>query len=277
MSALLEFLDVYPYREKRTFDTDISHPWKTGSVDEAVKRLKRLAGCILLRRPKATVQLPPKRDMACHVDFHSSEQQLYQEVRSQTIARLDEALHENQRSSGAISFVSVLQQNEAMRMVCNLGLLYPTRHDASLGKGKMPEIDIWPGNAQRGFDLRLQMGNVECHFCSHTLDANVDPLGGMESKKLLFTQCLKVLCQECTQKLSRRSNAVDCGHNSPCPTAPVSMSASSLEESPVMVSPATIIGSGYLPTKVKALIEDLNGLPGDVKWYVFLRAAVSSL
>ncbi|KAH8652844.1 SNF2 family N-terminal domain-containing protein [Ilyonectria robusta] len=269
LAALLKFLNVYPYNEKRVFDADISHPWKAGNADEAVKRLKRLAGCLLLRRPKGTVQLPPRHDRACHVEFQPVERELYDQVRTQAIARFDEALLQGNHETRTASFVSVLQQIEAMRMVCNLGLLYPSRHDTSSMTGKMPDMDNWQETAQRGFNLRFEMGSILCHYCPCTLDATCNPLGDTESTKPLFAQCLRFICSSCVQGLAHRIQALGCGHNPPCPMAPVSTSASSLEESPLQISLGNVVGSAYLPTKVKALVEDLQALPGDVKCVVF--------
>ncbi|KAK5653426.1 hypothetical protein OQA88_8911 [Cercophora sp. LCS_1] len=124
LAALLKFLNVYPYSEKRVFDADISHHWKSGNDGEAVKRLKRLAGCLLLRRSKGTVQLPPRHDQVCHVEFQPQERELYNQLRTRAIARIDDSLLAvNRGVDTATSFISILQQIEAMRMVCNLGLL----------------------------------------------------------------------------------------------------------------------------------------------------------
>src|SRR5262249_50738883 len=85
LATLLKFLKVYPYSEKRAFEADISYVWKSGNVDEAVKRLKRLSGCLLLRRPKEIVPLPPRHDFQCPVDFMPAERHLYEDIRTQAI------------------------------------------------------------------------------------------------------------------------------------------------------------------------------------------------
>ncbi|KAH8706219.1 SNF2 family N-terminal domain-containing protein [Ilyonectria robusta] len=269
LAALLKFLNVYPYNDKRVFDVDISHLWKTDNADEAVKRLKRLAGCLLLRRPKGTIELPARHDRACYVEFQPREREFYDQVKSQAIARFDEALIQGNPEPRTLSFVSVLQQIEAMRMVCNLGLLYPSRHTSSSMTGKMSEVDDWQNTAQRAFSLRFEMGSLQCHYCPYTVDAGYNPLSDTESTKPLFTQCMRLICSSCMQGLSHKTQALGCGHNPPCPMATVSISTASLEESPLQISLSNVVGSAYLPTKVKALIEDLQTLPGDVKCVVF--------
>lgn len=240
LAALVKFLRVYPYSEKRLFDADISQPWKDGRADEAVKRLKRLAGCLVLRRPEATVQLPPRRDRAYYVELQPKERELYNQVRTQARQRLDD------KSS---SFTSVLQQIEAMRMVCNLGLLYPTRHDAS-------GMDQWQDAAQSVLNFCWQMGGIQCHKCS----CNPDATGcDVDSSRATFSRCLRFICSNCFQ------GPPGCGHGPSCPTAYVSTSTSVLEEPSIPVSLSDSMASAYRPTKVRALVEDLKTLPGDVK------------
>ena len=110
------------------------------------------------------------------------------------------------------------------------------------------------------------MGNIKCHYCSCNLGAASNPLGDTELTKSFFARCLRFICSSCIQGLAHRIKALGCGHNPPCPMAPVSTSASSLEEPPIPIPLDNVLGSGYFPTKVKALVEDLQALPGDVKW-----------
>ncbi|KAI8195213.1 alpha-1 6-mannosyltransferase subunit [Colletotrichum sp. SAR 10_65] len=116
LATLLKFLSVYPYNEKRVFDADISHMWKTGHTEEAVKRLKRLAGCLLLRRPRNTVELPPRRDLVYHIELQPEERELYNQIRTQTITQIDKFLLQGSQIQGATSSFSVLQQIVGMSL-----------------------------------------------------------------------------------------------------------------------------------------------------------------
>ncbi|KAJ4416320.1 hypothetical protein N0V85_002329 [Neurospora sp. IMI 360204] len=121
LATLLKFLRIYPYSDKRCFDADITHLWKNGQAEEALKRLKRLAGCLILRRPRTTIQLPARRDLQCPVEFLPVERELYQEIRTKTIERPDELLYaDNADAVRPPSYVNVLQQIKAMRMVKSL-------------------------------------------------------------------------------------------------------------------------------------------------------------
>ncbi|KAK0724038.1 SNF2 family N-terminal domain-containing protein [Lasiosphaeris hirsuta] len=267
LAALLKFLGVYPYSEKRVFDTDISQVWKSGDADEAVKRLKRLAGCLLLRRPKAIIQLPQRHDQACYVEFNSQERELYDQVRTQVIARIDESL--NHGTQAALSFVSILQQIEAMRMICNLGLLYPSRHDISNQFTKTPEAADWHKIAQSAFISRSAIGPVQCRSCPFLLDTACNPLGDTDSVESLFARCLLFTCSTCVKKMSKKPNAPSCEHIPPCPIAIVSTSPSQLEEPHLPMTLGNLRDSAYRPAKVTALIKDLQSLPSNVKCVVF--------
>ncbi|KAK3345803.1 SNF2 family N-terminal domain-containing protein [Lasiosphaeria hispida] len=266
LAALLKFLGVHPYSEKRVFDADISHVWKFGNADAAVKRLKRLAGCLLLRRPKGIIQLPERHDQALYVEFSSQERELYDQVRTQVIARIDESLT---YGSQVASFVSILQQIEAMRMICNLGLLYPNRHDMSNQSSKTPDMEDWHNLAQRGFNLRFDMGPIQCHSCSFALDTTSNPIGEADLTDSLFARCWRFICPTCVKKTSKKLNSLSCGHVPPCPIASVSASPSKLEEPPVLLTLGSLGDSAYRPTKVTALIKDLKSLPSNVKCVVF--------
>lgn len=263
LAALLRFLGIYPYSEKRVFDADISHLWKTGKADEAVKRLKRLAGCLLLRRPKGIVQLPPRQDQALYVEFDHRERELYDQARTRVIARIDESLRIGTQVTS--SFVSILQQIEAMRMICNLGLLYPSRHDTPHEPSRAVESDDWQDLAQSAFNYHFDMVPVQCHSCSFALDQRCNPFADVETVKPLFSRCWRFICSSCAQQATRRIAASNCGHVPPCSIAPVSASPLRLEESPLSLSLDKLREISYYPTKVKALIEDLEGQSSDVK------------
>lgn len=262
LATLLKFLKVYPYSEKTSFEADISYVWKSGSVDEAIKRLKRLAGCLLLRRPKGIIQLPPRRDFKYTVDLAPAERQLYDEIRAQVIAQVDQASLQYANSTKTISFINVLQQIEAMRMVCNLGLYYRTRHEVSKLWSKLPDTDNWDLIAQRAFNLRREMDQIQCHHCASALET-IETLQGdpTEQRQPRFSRCLRLICSACA--------LMGCGHNPSCPVTCISTNDSTVEEPSIPVVPGTGLGGALwagLPTKVAMLLEDLQRIPGDEKW-----------
>ncbi|KAL7799056.1 SNF2 family N-terminal domain-containing protein [Trichoderma ceciliae] len=265
LTALLKFLQVYPYSEEHRFNTDISHLWKIGKVDEAVKRLKRLAGCILLRRPKTVIQLPPRHDFQRYVELASAERELYQTVKMRTISHIEQALSAGGKLGGTHSYANMLQRIEAMRMICNLGLYYRVRYDLEAYNEQASQN--WIEAAQRMFNIRRGISSIQCRLCSCVADSIENALDEAGPPTMsLFSQCLEFVCSTC---VSARTNSVvlkSCSHTIICPVATISTDIFETDDA----SNLTLNQLGAeLPTKVSMLIDDLQNQPHDVKCIVF--------
>ncbi|KAJ8128622.1 hypothetical protein O1611_g5012 [Lasiodiplodia mahajangana] len=254
LASLLRFIRAYPYTDPKQFDTDVSRPWKSGEDEDAVKRLKRLSACLLLRRPKAAIDLPPRRDLVCKVDFTLEEREAYDKIRHQTITNLDEAFGNNTSPSRSHVYVNVLQQIESLRLFSNLGLHYLSRHTKLSPKSLEPEH--WNSNAQRTFNSQREMTSIF-----------YDTAHPAESAQ--FTSCLQFVCSECASKNHLSGKVVSCGHKPRCPVAPVLTSGVALEEVEHLITPPIQAVPLRLPSKIKAFIDDIRGVPGDVKCVVF--------
>jgi hypothetical protein len=265
LAALLKFIRAHPYDDQKRFDADISHLWKVDDAEEAVKRLKRLSRCLILRRAKKTIDLPPRRDVKCPVDFNKAEKALYDSIRLQTITKIDDALLNDTELSKSGVYVNFLQQIESMRLVCNLGLHYHTRH----GKASSDVKIDWPANAQKAFNIQREMETVICSQCSSTIEMTEGLLDDtLLQDSPLFSRCLQYACAECAHKLRITGYKMVCGHTPRCPIAPVSASNNELEEtfsqSLGRKRDQSMRDSG-LPSKVEVLVSDLKALPLDVK------------
>ncbi|EYB23040.1 hypothetical protein FG05_30596 [Fusarium graminearum] len=263
LASLFKFIRVYPYTDRKCFDADISRLWKTGEYQEAINRLKRLSKCLILRRDKGTVSLPPRKDMQCPVDFSPEERSLYDNLRQDTVVIIDEATNCDSDSVKPGSYANVLQQIESLRLVCNVGLHYHTRHE-KVAKN-IPEANKWTKIAQTTFNMEREMVPTLCLRCSSASDITETISEGptTTSQNPLFFSCLRFICAECTQSSGQN---LECGHNPRCAVAQVSTSGQSLETSLSDVQPQTDIG---LPSKVKALITDIRNLPPHEKCIVF--------
>ncbi|KAF4465801.1 alpha- -mannosyltransferase [Fusarium albosuccineum] len=268
LATLFKFTRAYPYTDRGCFEADISRLWKCGEYEEAVKRLKRLSACLLLRRPKGTINLPLRRDMQCPVDFSQEERALYNKLRQKAIVSIDDALKIDGDTSRAGIYVNVLQQIESLRLVCNLGLHYLTRHEKTSNASQ--KAQSWASVAQHAFNIQREMGPVVCAQCSCVLEITetlFDDTSFAQQRHQFFS-CLIFVCAECAQRNIQANRIVGCGHNPRCAQAQVSTSVGDLECS-LDEQPREETGHVNLPSKVEALITDMRTLPPHEKCIIF--------
>ncbi|KAH0430151.1 hypothetical protein CcaCcLH18_05855 [Colletotrichum camelliae] len=270
LATLVKFIRVHPYTDTRQFDTDLSRLWKSGEDEKAVQRLQYLSSCLLLRRPKTTINLPSRHDKLCAVDFTKDERMVYDQMRQQAIQSIETALQSDSGSEApkvGTYYVNVLQQIESLRLFCNLGLGYQTRHEK-------PKVDgpSWSDIAQQCFNMERQRGVMICFCCSSVLELTETILDDSETTTHLpqLFQCLKFACGECSKIHSEARQRLACDHNPTCSMAPVSLGSNTLENIPHMTSFET--GSrapAVVSSKVKALVADIKSLAPGVKSIVF--------
>ncbi|KAL7917884.1 SNF2 family N-terminal domain-containing protein [Trichoderma austrokoningii] len=271
LTTLLNFLRVYPYSNRKQFDADFTNLWKEGNADEALKRLKKLAAYLILRRTQNTIQLPLRRDLQCAVEFTEGERVVYEEIRNTTIARIDDILYDSSDDARPLEYINVLQQIEAMRMVCNLGLHYHGRR--KLGAVAQKKLDNWTTDAQQTFNLQGEIGGMQCRYCFAVSDTSASLLNDTQSQQpLQLSKCLQLICFDCVSM----KRPIDCGHSPPCDFAGVYLNPNSLEETSLSLSlnsfeRAASSSSQNLkfPPKVVALVGQLKALPPGVKSVVF--------
>lgn len=203
--------------------------------------------------------------MRCPVDFSKAERAVYDDIKNTTLAKMDEIiLHESELATSGM-FVNFIQQIESMRLVCNLGLHYLTRHDAD----KFTQgASNWADDAQKFFNIRRRMDIINCLQCDSVLDPENIFLDDTIQEDPHFSRCLKYTCPNCTHKTLLAGQKIVCGHQPRCPSAPVSLSHSSSEETLSQSLLPSQSSTFELPSKVRALIADLRGLPTDIKWYI---------
>jgi len=260
LAALLKFIRAYPYGDIRQFDHDIGRVWKTGDVEEAAQKLKKLSAGLILRRPKTVIELPHRDDLKCSIDFTAQERKVYDQLKNNTIAQIEEAYGGGDKKA---AYINVIKRINAMRMMCNLGLHYDTRRD--LASTNNSTAASWTDQAQSIFNSEREMDRVICANCRAKCDL-VSVIVTPESRvKPLFTQCLRYFCSDCVQEYNRRQKTITCGHSPPDPVAPVSLEPLDLEGEarfPVQGGAVPLI---QLSSKVAALVSQLVSLPHDIK------------
>lgn len=233
-----------------------------GEDEKAINRLKYLSASLVLRRPKATISLPSRRDLQYAIDFSPEERDVYNKIRNRAIAKIEDALQSNSDSSKSVAYVNILQQIESMRLTCNLGLHYHSRHDG----GNQIITDSWRSMAQSTFNAQREMEPMTCLCCSSSFSLAESLLDSADGKgEGQFFRCLKFCCGDCSKRTRQPKRELGCGHSPPCPGATVSLGGHAVEEIASLASlrPQASI---ELPSKVRALVTDIKSLPRDVKW-----------
>ncbi|KAJ3493714.1 hypothetical protein NLG97_g4558 [Lecanicillium saksenae] len=266
LASLLKFIRAHPYETRKQFEADISDYWKDGKVQEAANRLQLLSSCLFLRRPKSTIELPPRYNKEYPVDFTPREREEYDKIKNRTSSAIEDALQQGLGSHRSGAYANILQQIEAMRLFCGLGLHYHARHDESsiASHSTAP----WESVAQKTFKLHLEMGSLHCSQCHATIDLAQTMFDDATTGIPLFSRCLKFVCAECAAKLAKRGIEMPCGHTPSCPTAQVSTSIDVMDQAVDDQAPAAPL-STQMPSKMAALISDLKSQPADVKSIVF--------
>ncbi|KAK3368855.1 SNF2 family N-terminal domain-containing protein [Lasiosphaeria ovina] len=275
LAALLMFIRAYPYDNVKHFESDIGQMWKTGNIEEAVNRLRKLSRGLILRRPKTVIELPPRTDLKFPIDFSPSERALYEKLKQQTIAGIEEAFRDG--DSGGLasnSYITVMQRINALRMICDLGLNYDSRHDvAAAEEARNSDLKHWSAVAQETFNLHREVHSVECSICEYVCHTAATPFiyGTIEpSPPSYFAKCLSYICSDCAQRRLGQSEAVVCEHTPSHSIAPVSLSWATSEDNGAPTGSGTAsVSSTQLSSKVTALISHLKWLPVDTKSVVF--------
>lgn len=271
LAALFKFLDVYPYGDTKRFDRDIALLWKNGQPEEAVERLKRLAKYLILRRPKSTIDLPTRKDLSCPVEFTTEERTFYDQIKYQAIENFENASMNYDRVGISRSrFVNVIQQINALRMICNLGIHYNYRHEIKLTDQMVnsSETADWREVAQQAFNFAYEVGALVCQRCKSPvsiMERFIAESGDHLDTNALFFECDMFICPEC---IRRSRGELTCSHEPSHLSASVSLSPLILEGS--MIDSANPdhgrgVNSMEMQSKVVALLRQLKALPSDVK------------
>ncbi|KAL8357956.1 hypothetical protein RB598_002644 [Gaeumannomyces tritici] len=271
MESLLKFIRAHPYDDSGRFDNDIGRLWKSGNVEDAAKRLRTLTNGLVLRRSKNVIQLPNRTDLKLPVEFSAEERQLYDDLKEQTLARIEEAYEGGDGRPASMSYITVLQRINALRVVCDLGLNYSSRHNIADGAS----TGDWESVAQLAFDHRREMYPVACAFCgasSSLATAAFDDGDGGPAAATgpWYARCFSFVCGDCARHASSRGQPVTCKHSPEHDIARVVLGWRTLED---RFGPSGMLDNAmadcHLSSKVGALISQLLCLPAESKSVVF--------
>ncbi|KAF2231648.1 hypothetical protein EV356DRAFT_471443 [Viridothelium virens] len=270
LASLLQFLQIYPYCDRKSFARDITRTWKESAEDLAIDRLKKLLKFIMLRRSASTIELPPRRDTIIQLHFSSEERRAYETVRAQTIREIDRQLYDTWSESSSFSYVNALQRVTALRKICSLGVgSVPAAVDAQESHMSQAFTKWCLNTAIEAFNNMLTVGGAVCSNCFEDLeelDREFQTSSAGSPKRPWLTECLNLLCGKCVAPSCLGLAFQYCSHNPPCPAVELSTTPSTGLQT--RYSEHLLPDMNCWPTKVKALKEDLSRL-GDEKAIVF--------
>ncbi|KAM5528063.1 alpha-mannosyltransferase [Fusarium oxysporum f. sp. phaseoli] len=124
LATLFTFIRAHPYTDRKCFDVDVSRLWKERQPEEAIRRLRLLLRCLMLRRSKAAIRLPPREDIRYAVNLDPEERAVYNQIR----CRIFEDVKKDHNLLQKRAKNNVFQKIISLRRVCSLGSHYEPGH-----------------------------------------------------------------------------------------------------------------------------------------------------
>jgi SWI/SNF-related matrix-associated actin-dependent regulator of chromatin subfamily A3 len=249
LASLFKFLHVHQLEDVRVFQELVNHLNATFPAD-AQERLKHLVRCLMLRRATDILTLPERHDLKHTLEFNAEEAELYKRAQESAVSTIDDTLLNGDDSGRQ---VNVLTWINSLRKICNLG----TR--AKLPSHSLADETWNKRTAQELFNSLVAAGMAKCRDCAMDLGVTASEVAdnAAEDTHPGLTQCGYLICGPCR---GRNTAGPTCGH---CPAhlmVAVSSMSSELSVVPDQIS------SSAIPTKVKALMQDLNRHVNEEKW-----------
>ena len=258
--SLFKFLRCSPFDDLKVFNAQVTQAWIAKSDPNAVAKLKTLVNCLSLRRPKATIALPPRRDETVYLNFDDQEWEYYQSVKVRTLRHIDAT----DAAVGGASFLNTLHLVNELRLICNHGVTY--RKPIAEEEENTTVIPAWgEQEAQIYFDQLDQAGlaicfNPEClQDLTSTLSSETD-IKHLEEPRIVASQSLELFCSSCfcnPNDIYPRILKV-CNH---LPRCSPNSSGQVTQES----KSSGLYWGVSTPSKIQRLLVDLSMTPDDVK------------
>jgi SNF2 family DNA or RNA helicase len=249
LGTLVHFLRLYPFDDPSFFDKEFLRPWKTRSDPTALERLRALVRFVTIRRSKEVLDLMPREDYVERLHFNSSEQELYDSVKSRTRDALPELL--GPHGAAKPNVFNVLVWIDNLRKTCNHGLINERSLVSPIRK-VLPLSDSYGGTNTDVEDGELS-GNVPIEgssgldlldYVSQQLQEASLQHADMRSQALIVSDMLAA-------PVNRDHLQVSWDSHSPGAMSPKSSGGSS----PDRVSATAT--SMPIPTKIERLVQDL--------------------
>ncbi|KAL8707096.1 MAG: hypothetical protein Q9225_007829 [Loekoesia sp. 1 TL-2023] len=253
LASLLHFIKTYPDEDLRSLKRVLGR-----SAHDLL--VKAMLTSICLRRPKASISLPPRVDRLHKVDFDEEEAAYYNAAKNAVMAYLTQRAD----APNFVTTTNMLAQTNTLRQISDLGLHYkPPSHASQAETPKM--------SPQEQFDGLVASAMAVCSCCGKDLAQAEEPnaSASYESERLeiptswMSTCGENIICGMCfrTYQTEFPLTKHGCEHQPVCELVAIDTSFSSC---------ATLdpFPAG-LPAKLKQLQKDLLDLPKNDKIIIF--------
>lgn len=231
-------------------------------------KLKTLVNCLSIRRPKATIELLPRKDDIIYLDFSTEEWDFYQRVKYKTLYNL-----ENVGGGDGTKFLNALKWVNALRLMCNHGTVNPK--ETHKIEDSPPRWSVQ--EAQARFDQLDGVGLAKCSntACCQDLSSALSSETDIEHEDEPYIgESLDLWCSLCFKGQGNRATKVFkiCNHlprrSQKQDTQDEKDNTSLKTESSGPSSLIVLTKDDHLPTKVKRLLRDLLETPEDTKRFL---------
>ena len=267
--SLFRFLKCSPFDDQNVFNAQVTQSWKARSDPDSVAKLKMLVNCLALRRPKTTIELPPRRDDLVDLEFNLQEWEDYQRVKAKTLYNLETVSQENRGAT----FLNTLKWVNELRLICNHGITNPKETHSF--EERPP---AWSKQeAQARFDQLEAVGLAKCsnaECCRDLSSALSSETGEEHEDEPWIGETLELWCSLCSKGQDQIATKIFkiCNHlprYSQKVTARDNDAKTSVETDSSGPSSLVVSKKGdRLPTKVRRLLQDLLATPEDIKRFV---------
>lgn len=164
----------------------------------AVAKLKALVNAITLRRSKAVVELPVRKDEIHRLEFGPAEMQFYNEIKSRTITQFNQAVSDG--GSRPSLYLTILQWINELRFICNHGVVKRKPMELMDYKSHVSSNRWNILTAQKAFENMRDAGTALCTNCQSDLaDIKNNELDRVadSAQQAHMAECLCLLCRPC--------------------------------------------------------------------------------
>jgi SNF2 family DNA or RNA helicase len=289
LGALIKFLRIKPFDEKRGFAQYILAPCKNADP-EILPKLRLLVDSITLRRLKDRIDLPKRHDHIVRLNFNPEERKLYDIFAKNASDRVKVLTSQREKSLGGRAYVHILQSILRLRLICAHGKELLSEEDlkimAGISRSSAIDLDsdeddndkpaLTSKQAYDMYNLMRETNQDICSMCSGKIGpSDIIEADGDSKDEVIghMTPCYHIICNSCIKdyKKNVEENSQDRRH-ADCPVCNtyIRISFFSLKQGKVEededtraeiknnVRHSKELGRYSGPhTKTKALIEDL--------------------